>query len=61
MKKIFIAETEDFSRDVINELKKYFNVTFKNTQKNELKNIFENFHVFCFRLGFKIDSAILKI
>ena len=60
MKKIFIAETEDISRDVINELKKYFNVTFKNAQKNELKNIFENFHVFWFRLGFKIDSAILK-
>lgn len=59
-KKLFIAETKDFDLGVVEKLRQYFEVTFREMPKEELAIVFREYDVFWFRLGHRIDAAILE-
>ena len=56
MLKIRIAETDNFSPKVIEELSQTNQVDLKETNKEELADCFRNYDVFWFRLKFKIEE-----
>lgn len=58
--KIRIAEENDFSPEVITFLKSFAEVDVKSCLPSELKLIFENYDVFWFRLGYKIDASLFS-
>lgn len=58
--KILIAEAEDFSAEVLERLRAHTEVDIKPCQQEELKNLLEQYDVFWFRLGFKIDESVLS-
>lgn len=58
--KIFIAEGDDFSADVIKKLKEKATVDVMSCKQDDLMEIFNSYDVFWFRLGFKIDNTVLN-
>ncbi|MEN0049321.1 MAG: D-isomer specific 2-hydroxyacid dehydrogenase family protein [Bacteroidota bacterium] len=60
MAKVLIAEAEDFSLDVVERLKKYASVDMFACKQSELKTLLEQYDIFWFRLGFKIDETVLS-
>jgi len=53
--KIFIAEPDNFSQNVIVELEKIGKINYGPVQNRELPGIFETYDIFWFRLGHKIN------
>ncbi|MEM6700927.1 MAG: NAD(P)-dependent oxidoreductase [Bacteroidota bacterium] len=58
--KILIAEADDFSKEVIKKLENYAQVDMLNCTQSDLKYLLEEYDVFWFRLGFKIDETVLS-
>lgn len=58
--KILIAESDDFSPDVIKHLQTFAQVDMRSCKQKELSTILKEYDVFWFRLGFKIDEAVLS-
>ncbi len=58
--KIRIAEAQDFSNEVIDYLKASFTVDVTPCKQDDLKDIFHNYDVFWFRLGFKIGKDLMS-
>ncbi|HRO07530.1 MAG: hypothetical protein IT237_09610 [Bacteroidia bacterium] len=56
--KLYIAETEDFSKSVIQKLQQVFEII--NANNKSLKTIFEEVDIFWFRLGYEIDDSVLS-
>lgn len=59
-KKVFIAESEDFSKGVIALLSEYVDLTVNNIHPINLIHILETYDVFWFRLNYKLDRKVLK-
>ncbi len=57
--KIRIAEAKDFDLKVLNFLKQHADVEIASCVLADLSHIFDTFDVFWFRLGFKIDEALI--
>jgi len=57
MIKIRIAEIENFSTEVISQLREIANVDVIETEKKDLKKCLEEYDVFWFRLKFKIEES----
>ncbi len=57
--KLHIAETEDFSKEVIALLKKHFEVTTGSIEKRNLKQKLQEVDVFWFRLAYQINSEVV--
>ena len=55
-----IAESKDFSENVVDFLKDYFTVDIMPCAQGEIKSILEEYDVFWFRLGYKIDKNVLS-
>lgn len=58
--KIRIAEAQDFSQEVINYLKQFAEVDIAPCKQEDLKQIFNNYDVFWFRLGFRIGADLFS-
>lgn len=58
--KILIAETEDFTPEVAVILNEIADVTFSQLDKAKLKEALQEYDIFWFRLGFKIDEKVLN-
>jgi D-3-phosphoglycerate dehydrogenase len=58
--KIRIAEGQDFSQDVIDHLKQFCTVDIAPCEQKDLKTIFQQYDVFWFRLGFRIDADLFS-
>jgi len=58
--KIRIAEAQDFSQDVIEHLKQFAQVDIAPCKQEDLKDIFQNYDVFWFRLGFRINADLIS-
>lgn len=52
-----IAETEDFSREVLDHMDQVFELT--SGPLEDLKSLLENVDIFWFRLGYKMNSEVL--
>ena len=59
--KVIIAEPKNFSKEVKVSLESFFDLTVKDLKSNELEHAFCHFDIFWFRLGFKIDRALIEI
>jgi D-3-phosphoglycerate dehydrogenase len=57
--KILIAETINYSIAALSELKKIAEVDLIDINENELTNALNNYDVFWFRLGFKLNADII--
>jgi hypothetical protein len=57
MIKIRIAEIENFSTEVISQLREIASVDIIETEKKDLKKCLEEYDVFWFRLKFKIEES----
>ncbi len=57
--KILIAEPEDFSQEVIAQLREYGEVDVRAVAPAEVKQALRDYDVFWFRLGWPIDAAVL--
>ena len=60
-KKLLIAETLDFSDEVIEFLSTFLDVTIKDIDKQELNEVFRNYDYFWFRLKFRITEELLNL
>lgn len=58
--RLHLAETEDFSNEVICDLKKRFNYSEGAVLQEELRQLLEDVDIFWFRLGYKIDKSVLS-
>ncbi len=58
--KILIAEPLDFSPEVIERLRSCAEVDVRAVEEQELKHVLDEYDVFWFRLGWKINSAVLN-
>lgn len=59
-RKLLVAETEDFNPNVLEELRRSFQVELRKCVQDDLKDILEEYDVFWFRLGFTIDETVLS-
>jgi D-3-phosphoglycerate dehydrogenase len=57
--KIKIAECEDFNSEVLEYLNQYFSVDVSSCKPEELQFIFDEYDIFWFRLGYKIDQSLV--
>ena len=57
--KILIAEPEDFSPEVITHLRHHAEVEVRAVQESEVRQALRDYDVFWFRLGWRIDAAVL--
>lgn len=58
--KLLIAETNDFSRKVVNLMEDHFELDFRELPSEELAQAFCQYDIFWFRLGHRIDTALLN-
>jgi len=58
--RLFIAEDKDFSPVVLQKLQQHFKVTIRKCGVSEVEKILEEYDIFWFRLGFKINEHVLK-
>ncbi len=59
MLKIRIAEAQDFSEDVVEYLKEFAEVNIAPCKQSDLKDVFKEYDVFWFRLGFRITEDLM--
>lgn len=59
--KILIAETRDFSLEVLQELKSFADVHLYDINKDQIVNALQEYDVFWFRLGFKLDASVILL
>ena len=57
--KIRIAEEKDFDTKVLDFLRQYVEVEIASCKAEDLPNILDTYDVFWFRLGYKIDQALI--
>ena len=58
--KLLIAETKDFSHKVLNLMDYHFELDFMELPSDQLAQAFCQYDIFWFRLGYRIDAAILN-
>ncbi len=58
--KILIAEPMDFSPEVIKRLRKYAQVDVYAVEESDLEQVLQEYDVFWFRLGWKINRSVLN-
>jgi D-3-phosphoglycerate dehydrogenase len=58
--KVLIAETKDFSHEAIAQLKMFAEVDLHDISQEQLLNALQQYDVFWFRLGFKLNADILQ-
>lgn len=58
--KILIAESDDFSPEVVEKLQYWADVDMRECRQKELHKLLNEYDVFWFRLGFKIDDTVLS-
>ncbi len=59
MLKLHIAETQDFSLEVIDLLKEHFEVTTGSVKREKLKEKLQEIDIFWFRLAYQIDDDVI--
>jgi len=59
MPKILIAEPDDFSPEVIKELRRHAEVDVRAVAQSEVRQALREYDVFWFRLGWPIDASVL--
>lgn len=59
MLKLHIAETQDFSLEVIDSLKEHFKVTTGSVKREKLKEKLQEIDIFWFRLAYQIDHDVI--
>ncbi len=55
-----IAENKDFSKNVVDFLNIYFEVDINSCTQDDIKSILEEYDIFWFRLGYRIDEKVLS-
>lgn len=58
--KLFLAETKDFSQEVLSELNQHFSLSIGSGDEIDLKKIMESYDIFWFRLAYQINDLVLS-